>query len=111
MFLIPFSPSGEWLPSAVSRRYVRRAVGIMAQSARNDEETDAHLRVGLLKSYVRQGRTVLGIKPPHYLREKEQGWTDRKGRFVSLSVCQCAYSLAFGPSDMDFLPFCQKGVI
>ena len=61
--------------------------GDKAQSTRNDEETDAHLRVGLLKSYVRQGRTVLGIKPPHYLREKEQGWTDRKGRFVSLSVC------------------------
>ena len=82
--------------------------GDKAQSTRNDEETDAHLRVGLLKSYVRQGRTVLGIKPPHYLREKEQGWTDRKGRFVSLSVCQCAYSMAFGPSDMAFLSFCQK---
>ena len=105
------SPSGEWLLPAVSRRYVRRAVRVMAQSARNDEETDALLRVGLLKSYVRQGRTVLGIKPPHYLREKEQGCTDRKGRFVSLSVCQSVSSLAFGPSDMDFLPFCQKGVI
>ena len=84
LFLIPFSPSGECFPPAVSRRYVRRAVGIRAQSARNDEETDALLRVGLLKSYVRQGRTVLGIKLPHYLCEKEQGRTVRKGRFVSL---------------------------
>lgn len=84
LFLIPFSPSGECFPPAVSRRYVRRAVGIRAQSARNDEETDALLRVGLLKSYVRQGRTVLGIKPPHYLRDKEQGWTGRRDR------CSCA---------------------
>ena len=85
-WIVPYSlvPLGEWLPPAVSRRYVRRAVGIRAQSARNDEETDAHLRVGLLKSYVRQGRTVLGIKPPHYLRDKEQGWTGRRDR------CSCA---------------------